>query len=242
MQLLSFSEKAVVVTGASSGIGRAIALAFAAQGARLCLVGRDAARLDATAREAAASPQVLPFPTDLTAPGSVEALAEAARSTFGGVDVLVHSAGAYYRGRHQEAAIGQLDQLYQANVRAPYLLTQLLLPLLKESQGQVAFINSSQALNPGATVGQFAATQHALKAMADVLREEVNPDGIRVLSVFLGRTATPRMERIVAAEGREYQPGRMLQPEDVAAVVLHSLSLPRTAEVTNVTLRPMLKG
>lgn len=232
----------MVVTGASSGIGRAIAVAFAAQGARLCLVGRDASRLNATAREAATSPQVLLFPTDLTLPGSGEALAEAVRSAFGRVDVLVHSAGVYYRGRHQEADIGQLDQLYQANVRAPYLLTQVLLPMLKESQGQVVFVNSSQALTPRATVGQYAATQHALKAFADVLRDEVNSDGIRVLSVFLGRTATPRMERIMADEGREYQPQKLLQPEDVASVILHSLSLPRTAEVTNVTIRPMMKG
>jgi NADP-dependent 3-hydroxy acid dehydrogenase YdfG len=78
--------------------------------------------------------------------------------------------------------------------------------------------------------------------MSDTLRDEVNGDGIRVLTVYPGRTATPRQERIFAMEGRAYTPERLLQPQDIAAMIVASLKLPRTAEVTNLTIRPMQKA
>jgi len=126
-------------------------------------------------------------------------------------------------------------------VRGPYLLTQCLLPLLRRRPGQVVFINSSAGLTARANVGQYAATKHALKAVADSLRDEVNRDGVRVLSVFPGRTATPTQEALHRLEGRPYRPERLLQPADVAAVVVHALGLPRTAEVTEIKIRPLVK-
>jgi NADP-dependent 3-hydroxy acid dehydrogenase YdfG len=91
-------------------------------------------------------------------------------------------------------------------------------------------------------VSQYAATKHALKAVADSLRAEVNSQGIRVLSVYPGRTATPTQESLHALEGKPYRPTRLLQPEDVAAVVMNALCLPRTAEVTDIHIRPMMKS
>ncbi len=90
-------------------------------------------------------------------------------------------------------------------------------------------------------MGQYAATKHALRAMTDSLRDEVNPDGVRVLSVFLGRTASPMQAAIHQVEGRAYDPDRLVQPQDVAAMVISALSLPRTAEVTDISIRPMQK-
>jgi NADP-dependent 3-hydroxy acid dehydrogenase YdfG len=90
-------------------------------------------------------------------------------------------------------------------------------------------------------VGPYAATKHALKAFADSFREEVNAEGLRVLSVYLGRTASPMQARIHALEGKAYHPEYLLQPSDVAAVVLNALCLPRTAEVTDISLRPLRK-
>ena len=124
-----------------------------------------------------------------------------------GLDVLIHCAGAYSRGDLQTASVEEFDRLYRTNVRVPYLLTQSLLPMLKRRKGQIVFINSSQGLHARQGVGQFAATQHALKAIADSLRDEANSDGVRVFSVYPGRTATPRMEAIYRLEGREYKPG-----------------------------------
>jgi NADP-dependent 3-hydroxy acid dehydrogenase YdfG len=81
-----------------------------------------------------------------------------------------------------------------------------------------------------------------LKAVADALRAEVNDAGTRVLSVHVGRTATSRQERIFAMEGRPYTPERLMQPSDVADVVVAALTLPRTAEMTSVSIRPMMKA
>jgi NADP-dependent 3-hydroxy acid dehydrogenase YdfG len=144
-------------------------------------------------------------------------------------------------GLLQKASVTELDWLYRANVRAPYVLTQALLPLLLSSQGQIVFINSSVIMQARANIGQFAATQHAIKAIADSLREEVNPLQVRVLSVFPGRTATPRQAIIHEMEGKPYCPERLMQPEDIAAVVINALSLPQSAEVTDISLRPFAK-
>jgi NADP-dependent 3-hydroxy acid dehydrogenase YdfG len=75
-----------------------------------------------------------------------------------------------------------------------------------------------------------------------VLRQEVNEQGIRVLCVYPGRTATSRQERLYAKEGKPYRPELLLQPEDIATMVVAALSLPRTAEVTDINIRPMLKS
>jgi NADP-dependent 3-hydroxy acid dehydrogenase YdfG len=122
------------------------------------------------------------------------------------------------------------------------VLTQDLLPLVCRCQGQVVFMNSTAGLTSRANVSQCAGTKHALEALADSLREEVNRNGVRVLSVFPGRTASPSQEHLQAQEGRLYRPERLLQPEDVAAVVVHALCLPRTAEVTEIKIRPMLNS
>jgi NADP-dependent 3-hydroxy acid dehydrogenase YdfG len=134
------------------------------------------------------------------------------------------------------------DRQYQANVRAPYLLTQALLPLLKVRPGQIVAVNSSVGLRASAGVSQFSATQHALKAITDSLREEINADGIRVLSVFPGRTATSRQANLYKLGGRDYHADLLLQPEDIASIVTAALLLPRTAEVTEIHIRPLLKS
>lgn len=236
------ASQIAVVTGASSGIGRAIALGLAAQGTTLCLVGRKVETLEAVAESArASSPRVLCYPTDLVIDKDIQDLAGNLRRDVGSVDILIHSAGTISRGRLESAPVENLDVQYRINVRAPYTLTQALLPMLKSRQGQVVFVNSSTGVTAGATAGQYAATKHALKAIADSLREEVNADGVRVLSVFLGRTASPMQAAVHKMEGKAYYPERLLQPEDVASVVMNALSLPRTAEVTEISIRPMMK-
>jgi NADP-dependent 3-hydroxy acid dehydrogenase YdfG len=231
-----------VVTGAGSGVGQAIACALAMQGATLCLVGRTLATLQATACSVNNARSVTCcYPTDLTDDEAVQALAERLQREWDAVDILVHSAGVYAMGKLEAASVMELDLQYRTNVRAPYLLTQALLPLLRRRQGQVVFINSSVGLIAREQVGPYAATKHALRALADSFREEVNADGLRVLSVYLGRTASPMQAMIHAMEGKAYHPEHLLQPSDVAAVVLNALCLPRTAEVTDLSIRPLRK-
>ncbi len=237
-----FKGKVAVVTGASRGIGRAIALGLAAEGATMCLVARDRLALEAVAEQARPTvDRVLVHPADLASERAVADVSACVHDELGHVDILVHAAGIALLGSSDEAPLDELDLLYRINVGAPYTLTQALLPMLKARRGQVVFINSSVGLSARAGVGPYAATKHALKAIADSLRDEVNADGVRVLSVYPGRTATPGQAAIHAREKKPYHPERLLQPEDVASVVLHALSLPRSAEVTDISIRPMLK-
>jgi len=233
-----------VVTGASSGVGQAIALRLVAEGATVNAVGRNNVRLDhllASAIAAGGPGRIIPARVDLT-DGNARRAFVAGLSAGPRVDLLVHSAGAYSRGDHVDAPIRDLDALYASNVRAPYALTQELLPVLRAGGGDIVVVNSTQGIGAAAGVGQYAATQHAMRAVTDSLRQEVNADGIRVCSIYLGRTATPRQEAIFANEGRPYVPELLVQPADVAEVLVAVVALPANAEVTEIRLRPAKKS
>jgi NADP-dependent 3-hydroxy acid dehydrogenase YdfG len=236
----ALKQMTAVVTGASAGIGNAIARSLAREGATVCLVSRNPAAL-ALPSGKQLSTRTFRVAADLAREKDIQKAALFIKRKVGSVDILVHCAGKYGRGDMARTPIRDLDTLFRTNVRGPYLLTQLLLPLLKASRGQVVFMNSSKGLKAGGNVGQYSATHHAMRAVADSLRDEVNQYGVRVLSVFPGRTATSMMQSIYASEGKPYDPGVLLQPEDIAAVVLNALALPRTAEVTDVFIRPMMK-
>ncbi|MHC5777180.1 SDR family oxidoreductase [Nostoc sp.] len=237
-----FTNQIVVVTGANSGIGKAIALEMAAQGAVLCLVGRRLETLLAIAQTVQeTSPRSKSYQVDLALDEDIQKLIVSIQQDFGQVDILIHNAGIFSMGAIATTPVAEFDQQYRINVRAPYLLTQALLPMLKIQHGQIVFINSSVGLRANANAGHYAATKHALKAIADSLREEVNTDQVRVISVFPGRTATPLQAKIHEMEGKIYHPERLIQPEDVASVVINALSLPFTAEVTDISIRPFTK-
>ncbi len=238
----SLRGRTALVTGASSGIGRAIAVALAREGAHIFAVGRSSAGLAETVAMAGSPSTVAELRTDLTVEAELEQMM-ARLSSLAGIDVLVHAAGIIHQRRMEDATIEEFDAQYATNVRAPYLLTKRLLPALTAARGQVVFINSSAGLHaPRPDVGQYAATKHALRAIADSLREELNPKGVRVVSVYVGRTAGPMQERLFREEGKNYRPETLLQPEDVAAIVLNTLKLPHTAEVTDISVRPMMKA
>lgn len=237
--------RVALVTGASSGIGAAIATRLCAAGADVVGIGRDKGRLTAVAEAATAAPGAgtfEPAQVDLTDDQARQSFLASLVSRHPALDVLVHSAGGYVNGSHETSSLTDLDALYLANVRAPYALTQALIPPLRAARGDIVVINSSQGVNATGRTGQFAATQHAMRAVTDSLRQEVNDDGIRVCGIHLGRTATPRQEAIFAAEGRSYRPDLLVQPGDVAEVVLGVLTLGANAEITELHLRPARKS
>jgi NADP-dependent 3-hydroxy acid dehydrogenase YdfG len=237
------ANQVAVITGASSGVGRSLAIALGTEGAQLFLIGRRIGALEEVAKAAAAQEQpVAVCQADLTVDADVRRLCSELQQRFGKVDILVHSAGIIELGPVESAPVKSFDEQYRCNVRAPFILTQALLPLLKESHGQIVFVNSTAGLEARAKVGQYAATKHALRALTDSLREEVNGEGVRVLSLFLGRTATPMQEAIFRVEGRPYRPEDLLQPEDAASMLLAALRLPRGAEVTEIRIRPAVKS
>jgi short-subunit dehydrogenase len=230
------SNQVALVTGASSGIGRAIAVALAVRGMRVVLVGRDKARLQEASRSAGANTSTLL--ADLTTAAGRAAAAEQSRPEL---HVLVHSAGVYARCNVAAMSAETWQQFDAINLHAPILLTAACLPQLRAASGQVVFINSSAALAASAGLSAYAAAKRGLQAATDALRQEVNGDGIRVLSVFPGRTDTPMQQAVLAAEQRVAPPGTLMRAEDVAAMVLASLEVPRTSEVTDIIMRPMRK-
>ena len=227
-----FKNKRALVTGASSGIGLAIAQALAAEGAHIHAVARS-------------WPQAIEgwqlHKADFTVGTDVERLAAEVSNAASTLDVLIHCAGALEIGTVADFPIAQLDVMYQVNVRAPFLLTQLLLPPLTQSQGQIVFINSSAAVAPNTALAGYSSAKAAMKSIADCLRLEVNPSGVRVMSVYPGKTASVMQQRAHQLSGKPYDAASLMQPEDVAQMVLSALALPKTAEMTDLHIRPMKK-
>jgi len=224
----------VAVTGAGGGIGRAIALALLEEGMLVWLIGRDRDKLEHVAKQGHGRARLIS--ADLATSDGISKVAAALGPRL---DVLVHSAGGYLHGDWASIGADEWAVLERVNLHAPLLLTAACLPGLRAARGQVVFVNSSAGLRAGAGVGAYAASKHALKAAADALRQEVNGDGIRVLSIFPGRTDTAMQREILAMEQRTAPYGTLLRPEDVASMVIAALKLPATAEVTDIMMRPV---
>ncbi len=230
-----------VVTGANSGIGRAVALRCAADGRDLVLVGRDSKRLfevselcngygvDTTTCQA-----------DISLASSVDLLHEAVGGRT--VDLLVSSAGLYLSGGLTQTSEDAFAAILTTNVIGTFRVVRSLIESLRSAQGDVVFVSSTQALAARPGVGAFAATQQAIKAFADALRAEEFEHGVRVLTVYAGRTATPRQELIFQSEGRAWKPETLIDPADLAATILHAVNLPRTIEISELTALPMWKA
>jgi NADP-dependent 3-hydroxy acid dehydrogenase YdfG len=227
-----FLNQRVLVTGASSGIGFAVAQALALAGAHIHAVARHWKQ---------APPAWHTHCADLSVESDVKRLALELRQDANPLDVVVHSAGAFAVGSVADFDINELDNLYTINVRAPFLLTQLLIPQLIQSKGQVVFINSSAGIASKQDLSGYSSTKFALKSIADALRLEVNEHGVRVMSVYPGKTASPMQEQAHKLLGQNYQANKLMQAEDVAQAVLAALMLPPTAEMTDLHIRPMQK-
>lgn len=223
-----------LITGGGSGIGAALAHRLHERGDDLVLLARDAGR----ARELAARhPGASTLVGDLAQPGRLS-WALSKQQLPDRIDSLVHVAGVVDLGRVEDLPSALWEQQLAVNLVAPAELTRLLLPLLRVSRGQVVFVNSGAGLRANAEWGAYAASKHGLKALADALRAEEAEHGIRVSSIFPGRTATPMQERVHQQEGAAYVPERFIDAESVATTILTALDLPRDAQITDLSVRP----
>jgi len=225
-----------VITGASSGIGAAIANALSEEGRTLILNGRDRAALDAVAKDVEQlGARVDVRPADLNDDEQLNAFAADLPDELDG---LIHSAGVALLGNQADLPVADLDLQYRVNVRAPFLLTQALLPNLRAAAGLVVFVNSGAGQNAKAGWGGYAASKFALRALADALRDEESDAGLRVTSIYPGRTATPMQREVRVQEGGEFEPQNYLRPEDVARMVAQVVRLPAGATVPDLSVRP----
>ncbi len=223
-----------VITGAGSGIGAVLADRMLERGDDLLLLARDAGR----ARELAERyPGATTLVGDLAQPGRLS-WAFSKQPLPERIDSLIHVAGVVDLGAVGELTPSLWERQLAVNLVAPAELTRLLLPVLRVSRGQVIFVNSGAGLHAHAGWSAYAASKHGLKALADSLRAEEAEHGVRVSSIYPGRTATPMQARVHQQEGAEYRPERFIDPASVVTTILTALDLPRDADVTDLTVRP----
>lgn len=242
----STDARTVVVTGASNGIGRAIALQLAARGAYVLLVGRDVGRLTEVKRaieDAGGGAEA--FRADLTKAADVVALVRAVRTRTRRLDALVHAAGvaraASGTAMPSAAGTASFDEHMALNARAPMELTGGLLDLVEHAQGIVVLVGSVAALRPAPGFASYAASKSAAKAWVDGLREEVAGRGVRFTAVHPGQVATDMQAAIYETRGDEYHPERLLQPDSVAALVSFAFDHPEL-EITELVVRSATSG
>lgn len=223
-----------LITGAGSGIGAVLSRRLLDRGDHVVALARDAGR----ARQIAAElPGASVLVGDLAQPGRLS-WALSKQHLPDRIDALVHVAGVVDLGDVADLAPALWEQQLAVNLIAPAELTRLLLPVLRVSQGQVVFVNSGAGLRANAGWSAYAASKHGLRALADALRAEEAQHGVRVTSIYPGRTATPMQERVHQQEGHDYDAGRFITPDAVVTTILTALDLPRDAEITDLTVRP----
>lgn len=223
-----------VITGAGSGIGAAVARRLHARGDDLVLHARDAGR----AKELAAEyPGASTLVGDLADPDKLS-WAFSHQSLPDRVDTLLHIAGVVDLGPVGELTPKSWRHQLNVNLIAPAEMTRHFLPQLRLSGGHVLFVNSGAGLRASADWSAYAASKHGLKALADSLRHEEHPHGVRVTSVYPGRTASPMQAKVHQQEGKPYDAAQWIDPESVATTILMAIDLPGDAEVNDLTVRP----
>ena len=227
--------KVVVVAGASSGMGRATALAAAREGADVVLAGRNAAALD----EVAASSGGLAVPTDATDPEAVGRLVARALDRFGRIDALINAVGTNLRQR----SLGQLTaqswaMMLDTNLTAAFNLTRAVVPPMRErGDGLIVHIASVAARRPDMSGVSYQASKAGVAALAHATMEEERQNGIRVTALLPGLTDTPLGLQLPTPPDPAML-ARALKPEDIADTCLFLLRLPARAHVAELVLVP----
>ncbi|NTX07156.1 SDR family oxidoreductase [Myxococcus sp. CA040A] len=220
MKSQPFKERVVLITGASSGIGRAAARAYAAAGAHVVLAARRLERLEDVAREVESlGVRALSVRCDVTRSEDVEHLMRETHAAFGGLDVLVNNAGQGLYGPLASISEEQLRQVFELNVFALWRVTRAALPLLRGRRGaQVVNVSSVLGHRGLPLLGGYCASKAAVNAMTESLRTELATEGIRVLLVSPGFTESEFREHRLNAEGwaQEAVPLKAMSSEEVA--------------------------
>lgn len=228
----------IIVTGASRGIGKAIAARFIREGWDAVLSSRQEAAVQAAARELATlhpSARVAAYAADLGDPGQVDIFARQALEFLGTVDVLVNNAGVFHPGAILEEADGMLEDTLRVNLLSAYHLTRAVVPVMKDQgHGYIFNMCSTASLRAYPNGGSYSISKFALLGFSKNLRQELLPCGIRVSAVCPGPTLTDSWK------GFEGPEDRMMRPEDVAEVVWSACALSPQAVLEEIVMRPQL--
>jgi NAD(P)-dependent dehydrogenase (short-subunit alcohol dehydrogenase family) len=221
-----------LVTGAGSGMGAVLAERLLERGDSLVLLARSSERAHDLRSDL---PDATVLVADLADAAAVEAVAGQLPDTL---DSVVHAAGVVELGPVGSLTTEAWQEQLTVNVLAPAVLTRVALPALRVARGTVVFVNSGAGLVAHPQWSAYAASKFGLRALADALRAEEQEHGVRVTTVYPGRTATPMQQKVHDQEGKEYDAADWIDPETVVDAILHVLDLPDDATISDLTIRP----
>lgn len=228
----------ILITGASQGIGAAIAKTFARElkGARLALVARSARNLAAVVRACTKlGAEAEAFPCDVTDAAAVRAMARAVTRRFGVVDVLVNNAGVFRPAPFLETDPAQFDALLAVNLRSVLLVSQAFVPaMVRRRRGDVFNIGSIAGLQAYPGGAAYCAAKFGVTGLTKVMRDELKAKGVRVTLVCPGATFTPSWD------GSGVPAARMMPAEDIGRAILDAHRLGRRTVAEEIVLRPQL--
>lgn len=233
----------VLITGASSGVGRATALLFAAKGARLILVARRRERLEAvTAEVNALGGQAVIVTGDLREEATSLEAVRAAKEAFGRIDILIANAGTGNYKNLVDTSAAEYDEIMDGNFKSTWLITRHTAPLMvAQKSGQIVMISSVAGTYGFAGEATYCAAKFAQMGFAQGLDNELRPHGIKVATVNPGGVKT----EFAIGRGRtenEVASSEMLEAMDVANTILFVCSQPALARLTEVQMRPMCES
>jgi NAD(P)-dependent dehydrogenase (short-subunit alcohol dehydrogenase family) len=221
-----------LVTGAGSGMGAVLAERLLERGDSLVLLARSTERAHDLRTDL---PDATVLVADLADVTAVEAVADQLPDSL---DSVVHAAGVVDLGPVAELTTAAWQSQLAVNLLGPAVLTRVCLPAVRAARGTVVFVNSGAGLVANPQWAAYAASKFGLRALADALRAEEQEHGVRVTTVYPGRTATPMQEKVHRHEGKEYDASDWIDPDTVVDAILHVLDLPDDATVSDLTIRP----
>ncbi|EFD96046.1 putative oxidoreductase [Staphylococcus aureus subsp. aureus M1015] len=227
------TDKIAVVTGAGSGIGEAIATLLHEEGAKVVLAGRNKDKLQNVANQLAQD-SVKVVPTDVTKKEQVDELIKMAQQTFGGLDIVINSAGQMLSSKITDYQVDEWDSMIDVNIKGTLYTAKAALPtMLEQSSGHLINIASISGFEVTKSSTIYSATKAAVHTITQGLEKELAKTGVKVTSISPGMVDT--------AITATYNPTdrKKLEPQDIAEAVLYALTQPKHVNVNEITVRPV---
>lgn len=229
--------KNVLITGATKGIGKAIAVKFAAHNYNLAICSRNKDEVTSLAQELSSTHNIKVFAmeVDVCDTELLERFADESIKTLGSIDILVNNAGVFIPGMVHTEAEGTLDKMMETNLYSAYYLSRAIIPqMIEQKSGHIFNMCSTASISAYINGGSYCISKFAMYGMSKVLREELKDKGIKVTSILPGATFT------ASWEGTELPEERFLNAEDVADSVFQCTQLSNSAVVEDLIIRPQL--
>lgn len=246
---MKLQDKVAIVTGASSGIGEATALALAGEGAKLVLVARRRGRLEALADKiTSGGGSAITLSADLRDAEAAQTCIEKATEAFGRVDVLVNNAGVMFLSPIERTKPEDWAHMIEINLLGlMYLSRAALIRMREQGSGHIVNISSVSGRSAGPLQSGYNASKWGVNGFSEALRREAHGDGIRVTVIEPGVVATELTDHIPDEQTKtsyETRVGEMepLESEDIAAAILYAVTQPRRVNVNEILIRPLDQG